>query len=68
MSRLLLAALVLAIAAALLSMAARLFARSVRAAGSPRGGLAILGDTPMQRLSFVLLVALVFYAAIWGAG
>lgn len=25
-----------------------------------------LGETPMQRLSFVLLCTLIFYAALWG--
>jgi hypothetical protein len=67
MYRLLLAALVLAVAAALLSMAVRALAESLGSARA-RAGLAELGDTPMQRLSFLLLVALIFYAAIWGAG
>ncbi|QFU09305.1 hypothetical protein PARPLA_02271 [Rhodobacteraceae bacterium THAF1] len=67
MPRLLLTALVAAIAVALLSLAVRAVGRtaqSVRAATGPRP----LGETPMQRLSFVLLCALIFYAAIWGAG
>ncbi len=67
MLRLLIAALGLSIALALAALAVE---RLVRLAGAVRAGprLAALGATPMQRLSFVLLVALVFYAALWGAG
>ncbi len=67
MLRLLLATLVLAIATALVSLAVRSLAETVGSV-QPRMRLAALGETPMQRLSFVLLVALIFYAAIWGAG
>ncbi len=67
MPRLLLATLVLALAAWLLAAGVERLARTLSTVrGGPR--LAALGATPMQRLSFVLLVALIFYAAIWGAG
>ncbi len=66
MLRLLIATLVLAIAVALVSMAVRSLAQTAGAARN-RVRSASLGETPMQRLSFVLLVALIFYAAIWGA-
>ncbi|WP_375261057.1 hypothetical protein [Palleronia sp.] len=67
MARLLLAALVIAIVLVLVSTAVRQLtetASNVRA----RVRNLPLGERPMQRLSFVLLVALIFYAAIWGAG
>ena len=67
MARLLLAALVIAIFLALVSMAVREFGNTVSTARASLRDLP-LGESPMQRLSFVLLVALIFYAAIWGAG
>ena len=67
MARLLLAALVIAIVVALVSMAVRQLTDSVSHARARVRDLP-LGERPMQRLSFVLLVALIFYAAIWGAG
>ncbi len=67
MPRLIFTALVLATALALLVLAVERLARlAATLRSAPR--LAALGATPMQRLSFVLLVSLIFYAAIWGAG
>ncbi|CAM4392460.1 hypothetical protein [Palleronia rufa] len=81
MPRLLLTALVAALVAALIALAARSLAEAGRGlrgrlagaqdadgTGTGRTARNRLGETPMQRLSFVLLVALIFYAAIWGAG
>lgn len=67
MSRLLLTALLAAIIVALVALSARLLARSA-AVARDRLPPAPLGETPMQRLSFVLLVAVIAYAAIWGGG
>ncbi|SPJ23804.1 hypothetical protein [Palleronia abyssalis] len=67
MPRLLLTALVLALVVALVSLALRSLGQ-VATDARARLRQAPLGETPMQRLSFVLLVALIFYAAIWGAG
>lgn len=67
MARLLLAALVIAIVVTLVSMAVRQLTDTVSTARARLRDLP-LGESPMQRLSFVLLVALIFYAAIWGAG
>ena len=66
MARLLLAALVIAIVVALVSIAVRSMADTTTAARARLRALP-LGESPTQRLSFVLLVALIFYAAIWGA-
>ncbi|SFG53166.1 hypothetical protein SAMN04488020_102465 [Palleronia marisminoris] len=67
MARLLLAALVIAIVVTLVSMAVRQLTDTASTARARLRDLP-LGESPMQRLSFVLLVALIFYAAIWGAG
>lgn len=67
MARLLFAALVIAIVVALVSMAVRSVADTTTGARARLRDLP-LGQSPMQRLSFVLLVALIFYASIWGAG
>ncbi len=67
MFRLLLAALVITIAVTLLSLAVRSLIETT-AVARQKVGPVTLGKTPMQRLCFVLLVALIFYAAIWGSG
>ena len=70
MPRLLLTALIAAIVVALMAMALRSLGRTaevVRERTAARLGPHPLGETPMQRLSFVLLCALILYAAIWGA-
>ena len=56
----------IAIAVTLFSMAARALGRTASSARAATGST--LGKSPMQRLSFVLLCALILYAAIWGAG
>ena len=67
MARLLLAALVIAIVVTLVSMAVRSLGDTASHARARLRTLP-LGESPMRRLSFVLLVALIFYAALWGAG
>ena len=67
MPRLLLAALVIALVVYLLAHALRAVRETASGVRSRAAALPSLGETPMQRLSFVLLVALIFYAAIWGA-
>lgn len=67
MARLLISIVVIAVAAGLLlglvSGARRMVSSGRFRIAEPGRGVAV-----MKQVSFVLLVALIFYAAIWGAG
>ena len=65
MARLMIVLLFLAILAGLAIGAASAVQRGLRA-GRDRVAQAEMGNTTMQKLSFVLLVALIFYVSIWG--
>lgn len=67
MARLLISVVVVAVAAGLV---VGLFsgARRMVSSGRFRNAEAGRGVPLMKQVSFVLLVALIFYAAIWGAG
>ena len=67
MSRLVLAMVVLALVLGLAYLALSLL-RSMAASGRSRIERADFGGRTMQKVSFVLLVAVILYASIWGGG
>ncbi|TRD19803.1 hypothetical protein [Palleronia caenipelagi] len=68
MPRLILIALIAFLGAVVLSGVIRHVSPAARQAGTGLRTLTRAGDPPMQRLSYLLLVALIVYAAIWGGG
>lgn len=67
MARLFIGVVVVAIGSALVWAAANGTRAVIENRRRRTGGIAAKGDL-MKQTSFVLLVALIFYAAIWGAG